>query len=187
MRFIEDIKNYKPYNEQEEKDKKLIEYYIDNFKDILTRENELAHLTSSAFILNKDKSKVLMIYHNIYDSWAWTGGHADGEEDLLVVALKEAKEETGIKKVTPITSDIFSLEILPVAGHYKRGKYVSAHLHLSVTYLLEADENEELIIKPDENSGVKWIPIDEVAKVSNEPHMRVIYEKIISKIRDVYK
>jgi len=96
MRFIEDIKNYKPYNEQEEKDKKLVEYYIDNFKDILTRENELAHLTSSAFILNKDKSKVLMIYHNIYDSWAWTGGHADGEEDLLVVALKEAKEETGI-------------------------------------------------------------------------------------------
>ncbi|QLY80299.1 NUDIX hydrolase [Clostridium intestinale] len=187
MRFIEAIKNYKPYNEQEEKDKKLIEYYIDNFKNILTRENELAHLTSSAFILNKDKSKVLMIYHNIYDSWAWTGGHADGEEDLLVVALKEAKEETGIKKVTPITSDIFSLEILPVTGHYKREKYVSAHLHLSVTYLLEADENEELIIKPDENSGVKWIPIDEVAKVSNEPHMRVIYEKIISKIKDVYK
>ncbi|WP_238906813.1 NUDIX hydrolase [Clostridium sp. YIM B02506] len=187
MRFIEDIKNYKPNNEQEEKDKKLIEYYIDNFKDILTRENELAHLTSSAFILNKDKSKALMIYHNIYDSWAWTGGHADGEEDLLAVALKEAKEETGIKKVRPITSDIFSLEILPVVGHYKRGQYVSAHLHLSVTYLLEADESEELIIKPDENSGVKWIPIDEVAKVSNESHMRVIYEKIISKIKDVYK
>jgi 8-oxo-dGTP pyrophosphatase MutT (NUDIX family) len=187
MRFIEDIKNYKPYNEQEEKDKKLIEYYIDNFKDILTRENEVAHLTSSAFILNKDKSKVLMIYHNIYDSWAWTGGHADGEEDLLAVALKEAKEETGIKKVNPITPDIFSLEILPVAGHYKRGKYVSAHLHLSVTYLLKAYENEELFIKPDENSGVKWIPIDEVVKVSNEPHMRVIYEKIISKIKDGYR
>lgn len=182
MSWIDDIKNYKPYNEQEEKDKEMILHYIDSFHDVLTRENELAHMTSSAFVVNKAKDKVLMAYHNIYDSWAWTGGHADGEENLLEVAIREAKEETGVKEATPIISDIFSIDILPVVGHFKKGKYVSAHLHLSVTYLLEVDEKELLVIKPDENSGVKWIPLDKVIQASNEPHMQKVYEKIISKI-----
>ena len=82
-------------------------------------------------------TRFLMAYHNIYDSWAWTGGHADGEADFLKVAIREAMEETGITRVTPVTEDIFSLEVLTVDGHEKKGAYVSSHLHLNVTYLLE--------------------------------------------------
>ena len=95
------IENYKPYNEQEEKDKQTMLKYIDTFDDLLTRENEFAHFTASSWAVNKEKSKVLMVYHNIYQSWTWTGGHSDGEADLLKVAIKELKEETGIKNVTP--------------------------------------------------------------------------------------
>ena len=124
-----------------------------------------------------------MIHHNIYNSWSWTGGHADGEEDLLNVAIKEAREETGVKNIHPVTSHIFSLDVLPVLGHIKRGNYVSAHLHLSLAYLVEADEEEMLIVKADENSAVKWIPIEEVNSYCNEPHMQKVYEKIIFKIR----
>jgi 8-oxo-dGTP pyrophosphatase MutT (NUDIX family) len=183
MSWVNDIERYNPYNEQEKKDKEMMLYYINTFENVLTRENEIAHMTSSAFVLNKERDKVLMIYHNIYDSWGWTGGHSDGEKDLLAVAIREAREETGIKIATPITTEIFSLDVLPVVGHVKNGNYVSAHLHLSVTYLLEADEEEELIVKEDENSGVKWIPIDEVVDASNEPHMKKVYSKIISKIK----
>ena len=75
MELIEQIKKYIPYNEQEEKDKELMLKYIDTFKDVLTRENEICHFTASSWIVNKEKTKVLMIYHNIYNSWAWTGGH----------------------------------------------------------------------------------------------------------------
>ena len=74
-----------------------------------------------------------MAYHNIYHSWAWTGGHADGEKDLLSVAIREAKEETGIKTVKPVMEGIFSLEVLTVDGHEKNGSYVPSHLHLNVT------------------------------------------------------
>ncbi|MBU5482687.1 NUDIX hydrolase [Clostridium sp. MSJ-11] len=183
MNWIEQIKEYKPYNEQEKKDKEIILYSIDTLDNILTRDNEIAHITSSAFVVNKTKDKVLMIHHNIYNSWSWTGGHADGEEDLLGVAIREVKEETGIDNVHPVIEDIFSLDILPVLGHMKRGKYVSAHLHLSVAYLLEGDENELLIVKADENSDVKWIPIEEVNAYSNEPHMIKLYNKLISKIK----
>jgi len=176
------IKNYIPYNEQERMDKEVIIYCSEIFKDVLTRNNKVAHITSSAFVINRAKDKVLMIHHNIYNSWSWIGGHADGEEDLLAVAMKELKEETGVKNIHPVSSNIFSLDVLSVLGHTKRGNYVSPHLHLSVAYLIEADENDLLVIKKDENSGVKWIPIDEINVYSTEPHMHKLYEKLISKI-----
>lgn len=178
------IVRFIPYNEQEEVDRNIMLKYINDFDDVLTRQNEYGHFTSSAFVLNKERTKILMIYHKIYNSWAWTGGHSDGDSDLLYVAMKEAKEETGIKNVAPISKDIYSLELINVNGHEKRGKYVGSHIHLNVTYLLEADENEEIHIKEDENSGVKWVPINEVLKMSSEPWIRDrVYAKIIDKMK----
>lgn len=184
MDWIYQIKEYIPYNEQEERDKEVFLKCLDNYTDLLTRENTLAHITSSGYIVNKTRDKVLMIHHNIYKTWSWTGGHADGDSDLLHVAIKEAQEETGVKNFTPISKEIFSLDVLPVIGHIKKGKYISAHLHLSIAYLLEADENETLSIKEDENSGVKWIPINEIHNYSNERDMIEIYYKFNKKITE---
>ncbi|MBM6839461.1 NUDIX hydrolase, partial [Clostridium saudiense] len=114
MSWINNIKEYTPYNEQEAKDKELILSAISNFDNLLTRENPVMHITSSGYVVNKSRDKVLMIYHKIYNSWAWTGGHADGDDDLLYVSIKEAKEETGIKNVTPVVDDIFSLDVITV-------------------------------------------------------------------------
>ena len=173
-----------PYNEQEEVERKIMLNYINDFDDVLTRQNEYGHFTSSSFVLNKERTKILMIYHKIYNSWAWVGGHADGDSDLLYVAMKEAKEETGIKSVVPVSKDIYSLEIINVNGHEKKGKYVGSHVHLNVTYLLEADENEEIHIKEDENSGVKWVPIDEILSTTSEIWVRDrVYAKIIDKMK----
>ena len=136
---IRQIENYPPFNEQEEKDKALILGWISNNENAFSRENTVAHITASAWVVNKDRSKVLMVYHNIYNSWSWLGGHADGETDLLSVAIREVKEEAGISNVRPVSEEIFSLESLTVDGHVKKGNYVSSHLHLNITYLLEAD------------------------------------------------
>ena len=131
---IRQIENYPPFNEQEEKDKALILGWISNNENAFSRENTVAHITASAWVVNKDRSKVLMVYHNIYNSWSWLGGHADGETDLLSVAIREVKEEAGISNVRPVSEEIFSLESLTVDGHVKKGNYVSSHLHLNITY-----------------------------------------------------
>ena len=151
--LIRQIENYPPFNEQEEKDKALILGWIRNNENAFSRENTVAHITASAWVVNKDRSKVLMVYHNIYNSWSWLGGHADGETDLLSVAIREVKEEAGISNVRPVSEEIFSLESLTVDGHVKKGNYVSSHLHLNITYLLEADSEEQVSVKADENSG----------------------------------
>ena len=183
MNLLREIEQYEPYNEQEARDKNVMLGFLKNQSNILTRENEIAHFTASAWVLNEKRDKVLMIYHNIYDSWSWTGGHADGEENLLGVAIKEVKEETGLSKVQPIQKDIFSLEILTVEGHLKNQKYVPSHLHINCTYLLEASDEEELTIKPDENQGVRWMDIETCVKVSREPSMQKIYQKLNEKLK----
>lgn len=183
MTWINSIKNYTPYNEQEEKDKKVIVANLYTTPNILTRENTTMHLTSSGYIVNPTRDKVLMIHHNIYNSWSWTGGHCDGDSNFLRVAIKEAKEETGVINIKSISTDIFSLDVLPVNGHIKNGSYVSPHLHLSVAYLLEADETNQLFIKEDENSGVKWISIDDLHIYCTEKHMLTLYNKFNEKIK----
>ena len=183
-KLIEKIENYKPFNEQEERDKPLILDWIRNNENAFTRENTIAHITASAWVVNKDRSKVLMVYHNIYNSWSWLGGHADGETDLLSVALREVKEEAGISNIQPVSEEIFSLEALTVDGHIKKGKYVSSHLHLNITYLVEADSDEALFVKPDENSGVAWFTPEDALKKSTEPwFVANVYSKLIKKAK----
>lgn len=183
MSFEQQLISYIPFNEQESIDREVALRCLKQ-PDIYLRTNELVHVTASAWIVNHDRTKVLMAYHNIMQTWAWLGGHADGETDLLQVALKEAREESGVKHVRPLSEDLFSVEMLTIEGHFKRGKYVNSHLHLNATYLLEADETDELFVKEDENSGVKWIPVDEVQNVcSVEWDWEYIYAKLNAKLR----
>lgn len=182
MNLRQELALYTPWNEQEETDLRIIRDYLEKSPDAFLRTNETAHFSASAWVVNPQRDKVLMAYHNIYQSWSWTGGHADGEEELLAVAVREVKEETGILHVKPAAKGIFSEEILTVEGHIKHGKYVAPHLHLNITYLLEADEGDALRVKPDENSGVRWMGLEQAVEECREPYMKGIYSKLNQKL-----
>ena len=100
------------------------------------------------------------------------------------MALKEVAEESGVK-ATPVTDQIYSVEILTVDGHEKKGKYVPSHLHLNVTYLLEADDSLPIRPKEDENKAVAWFGLDEALEKSTEPwFVDRIYSKLNAKLKD---
>ncbi|MBQ6366723.1 MAG: NUDIX hydrolase [Oscillospiraceae bacterium] len=186
--LIKAISAYVPYNAQEAADKENILAFLTENEDAFLRSNEMAHMTASAWVVNREKTKVLMVYHKIYDSWSWTGGHADGETDLLAVALREVREETGVKTVFPLSDDIFSLEALTVDRHEKHGQYVPSHLHLNITYLLEADEKETLTVCKDENKAVAWFSLEDALRASTEPwFVARIYRKLNDKLCSLYK
>ena len=180
---IEMLRKYEYFNDQEKNDIALIVDAEEKFGDILSRDNKFCHLTSSAFVVNKTRDKVLCIFHNIYKSWTWVGGHVDGDDDMLYVAQKELREETSLKKFKVLDCMPVSVEVLPVKSHYRKGRYVSAHLHLNVTYLFEADEDEVVHIQEDENSDIAWLSFDELLQKSDESYMVPVYRKIIEKIK----
>jgi len=179
MNYTRQINEFQAITDGEKSDKQIIQDYIKLIGDeILYRKSQLAHITSSGFILNPSMTKTLMVHHNIYQTWAWTGGHADGDADLLEIAIKEAKEETGIQTVVPLTNKMLSLDILTVKGHYKNGIYISTHLHLSAAYVLIACEDEALSIRPGENSNVAWINVEEIDAKSGEAEIIPVYHKL---------
>ena len=97
MDIRSEIELFTPGCEQEQRDKAQMLSWLDSTPDPFTRANTVGHFSASSWIVSPDRQQVLLIYHNIYRSWAWTGGHADGERDLLAVALREAREESGLE------------------------------------------------------------------------------------------
>lgn len=186
MDIVEQIKNYRPWNEQERRDQALILDFLARNPDAFCRSNLLAHMTASAWVVNPQRTKTLMVYHRIFDSWSWAGGHADGEKDLLTVALREVREETGVQSLRPVTEEIYSLEVLTVDGHEKHGQYVPSHLHMNLTYLVEAAEDQPLRVCEEENTGVAWFSLDEALAASTEPwFVERIYKKLNAKLNSI--
>ena len=184
MNLFETIQNYIPVNQQEEYDKMQMLQFMKCNNNYLDRENQIAHFTASMWTVNKERTKTLMVHHNLYNSWSWIGGHADGMEDLCAVAMKELQEETGLKHARLVSKDILSLETLTVNGHIKKGIWVPGHLHFNLTFLAEAEECEDVIAQEGENSAVKWWSFEDALKVSSEPWMiENIYKKLIQRSR----
>lgn len=181
MELLEQLERYCPWNDQEARDREELLARLRRGEDLFRRQ-PAAHFTASAWVVSPDRDLVLLAYHKQYASWAWLGGHADGERDLLAAALREVREESGLTEVRPVTETPYSLEILAVNGHEKKGVYVPSHLHLNVTYLLEADPAAPVRPKADENSRVGWFSPEEALTASSEPWMRErVYRKLNEK------
>lgn len=180
--LVTDIRNqlasYKPTCEQEAVELTIIKDYLKAYPEEIFLRGNPGHFTASGLVLTPDMHKVLLVYHTIYNAWTWPGGHGDGETDLLSAALREVREETGIQNVTPFSPEIAALDILPVMGHWKNGKYVAPHLHLSIGYALLAEE-QDVRIKADENKAVKWFELSDMDSYANEPHMQPVYHKVL--------
>lgn len=179
----EQIEKYVPYNEQEQMDKEQFLEFINTFDDVLTRNNIFGHFTASAFVVNKDRTKMVVVYHIINDGWTYPGGHADGIEDLLSVAVREVEEETGLK-VKVLDNNIFALNSNPVIGHIKRGKYVSAHTHFDCVYIMEADDKLPLVYRDDESKGVKWVDFKDAYDETFCEFIRPVHKKLIKKLNN---
>ncbi|MBA4056914.1 MAG: NUDIX hydrolase, partial [Marivirga sp.] len=139
--LIHSLKNYTASSEDEisfrDKFLELLEH-----PDAFQRYHLPGHITGSAWIVDFSKQFVLLTHHAKLNKWLQPGGHADGEEDALHVAVREATEETGIKEFKPLYSGIFDIDIHTIPQR----KEFPEHLHYDIRFLLEADKNEALLI-----------------------------------------
>ena len=180
--FRETLETFRPGDAREAAElSTILELFSREGERLLFRETAYAHFTASAIILNEKRDSTLMAYHRIYDSWAWTGGHADGENDPEAIARREAEEETGVKNLVRLGPGAASVEILPVWAHERRGQSVPSHLHLNVSYLFLADDGLPLSVREEENRAVAWLPCAALSGYVTEPDMMPIYLRLIER------
>ena len=127
--------------------------------------------------------KTVMVHHNQFKTYVWPGGHADGEQDLISAALREAQEETGITDIYPLSSDILNVSVFSVPAHTKRGEPMPGHIHYSICYGCIASDRQMLRIKEDENSAVAWLPVESLDEYCDEPEMVPVYARITELMR----
>ena len=149
--------------------------FIENHTNHFSRTNHHGHFTGSAWIINPDKSKILMTHHKKIGKWLQLGGHADGEKDLLKVSQREAIEESGMNNFVTLSDEIFDMDIheLPPIGSDPK------HLHYDIRFLLEADPDKESLTISNESHDVAWIPLDQIAHYNSEKSIMRMVDKTI--------
>ncbi len=148
--------------------------FVEAHADCLLRTCGPGHLTGSAWIVDAPRRHVLLTHHRKLSKWLQPGGHADGDPDLLAVALREAREETGLTRLRPVEGDVFDVDRhwIPARGD------VPGHWHFDLRFLVEADPEEELTVS-DESHDLMWVKVARVAALNPEESMLRMVRKTV--------
>ena len=172
--LLQSLENYQPSTQEETLFKGQMIDFVQKNIACFERSLLIGHITGSAWIVDKSRQFTLLTHHRKLDKWFQTGGHCDGDSDVLNVAMKEALEETGLSNIQTISCNIFDIDIHEIPER----KGVPKHLHYDVRFLLEADMNEPLIISS-ESSDLAWVELTNVVKLNNsESIMRMVFKTI---------
>ena len=164
------LKNHQPSTTEETQFKQQMIEFVEQNPDCFERTLLIGHVTGSAWIVDKSRQFTLLTHHRKLDKWFQTGGHCDGDSDVLNVAIKEAQEETGLLDIQVVSPNIFDIDIHEIPER----KGVPTHLHYDVRFLLEADMNEPLIVSS-ESSDLAWVELSKVSSLNDsESIMRMV-------------
>ena len=162
-----------PFMEEAAYQMRAIEF-VKRHAECFYRELWPGHVTGSSWVVNPQRSHVLMLHHKKHDQWFQPGGHADGHSDILAVALRETSEETGLdpSEIKLLSSDIFDIDIhaIPEIGHEP------AHEHVDIRFLVEIDSSLPLA-GSDESHQVIWVPLGRVSSFNNNRSTYRMVEK----------
>ena len=157
------LASYRPVDPHEIEMVRLTREFVGSHEDCFERSQSAGHVTGSAWIVDLDREYVLLTHHLKLGKWLQLGGHADGDPDVLAVALREAREESGLEEIRPLSKGIFDVDVhrIPRRGDEKE------HLHFDVRYLLEADRRHALRLTS-ESRGLAWVKVAEVERLTRE-------------------
>jgi 8-oxo-dGTP pyrophosphatase MutT (NUDIX family) len=157
------LREYHPSDPYEWKMHESLIRFVEAERDCFERSLQIGHITGSAWIIDRAREKTLLTHHNKLDRWLQLGGHADGDPDILRVALREAREESGLENIRPLSEAIFDVDVHPIP---MRGNE-PGHFHYDVRFMLEADADKPLVISS-ESKDLAWVPLADIARFTTE-------------------
>ena len=148
--------------------------FIKNHNNCFARNNWSGHFTGSAWVVDTTRNWILMTNHIQLNMWLQLGGHAEGNSNLLSVAVKEAREESGLENFKILSKKIFDLDIhqIPVFGKNP------SHLHFDVRYILEAKHEADLLVASNESHEIAWIDKKDVTNKNAEESIARMLHKM---------
>lgn len=146
--------------------------FVETREDCFLRSQLSGHLTGSAWIVSPDRTRTLLTHHRKLDKWLQLGGHADGDPDLLAVAMKEAREESGLTRLKAVSAAPFDVDrhLIP------ERKGVPEHFHYDLRFMIEADPAEPLVISH-ESKDLAWVEVTRVTSLNPEESMARMVRK----------
>lgn len=172
--LLKKLSVYCTFNEEERHSLEVIRQFVTSHKDCFERSLQAGHITGAGWVVNPERTHALLTHHRKLNKWLQIGGHADGDHDILRVAIREVQEESGIADVISVTEDIFDVDVHEIPRH----KEVPPHWHYDIRFLFEADRGAELKIT-DESHDLRWIPIDRIREYTDEPSILRMVKKTI--------
>jgi 8-oxo-dGTP pyrophosphatase MutT (NUDIX family) len=169
------LDEYQP-TQEELKFKEQLIGFINSYADCFERHLEIGHITGSAWLINKAGDKALLMHHTKLDMWLQLGGHCDGDYDVLSVALKEAREESGIMDIKPVSDKIFDIDVHLIPDNPKE----KAHYHYDIRFLLQVQSDEEVQIN-NESKELRWISNNPLELPTNSTSVTRMFNKWIKK------
>lgn len=172
-KLLDLLENHNPSDNNERKMTNETIEFVKTNEDCFKRELLIGHVTGSAWIVNDARTHVLMMHHRKLNQWFQPGGHCDGDPDVLNVALKEANEETGLKKLKVVDGEIYDVDVHLIPER----KGVPAHYHYDIRFLIEADMKEPLIVT-EESNALAWVSLDKIAEHNDSESIMRMARKI---------
>jgi 8-oxo-dGTP pyrophosphatase MutT (NUDIX family) len=161
--LLNKLRDYQPYDQHERDMYETLVRFVETESECFHRSLPTGHVTGSAWIIDRSHRRALLTHHLKLDRWLQLGGHADGDADILRVALREAREESGIENIRPLAEGIFDVDIHPIPPRDMEPR----HLHYDVRFLLGADANAPLVISS-ESKDLAWVSLADIAKITAE-------------------
>ena len=149
--------------------------FVEAQKECLHRSCAPGHLTGSAWIVSADRTRTLLTHHHKLDKWLQLGGHADGDGDLLAVARREAREESGLANVRAVSAAIFDVDRHWIPAR----KTEPGHHHYDLRFMIEADPREPLVIS-NESKDLAWVEVARVTALNPEESMARMVRKTLA-------
>ena len=174
--LLQKLNRYQPIDVHEFSMHKQILKFVKEYPDCFERTLLFGHITGSAFIVNKQRSHTLMTHHQKLNKWLQLGGHSDGDPNTLNVALREALEESGLKKIDALSEEIFDVDVHEIPAR----KNDPTHYHYDIRFLFEADDAEKLIIT-NESKDLQWIPLKQMKKYTTEESVLRMVRKVLQR------
>jgi 8-oxo-dGTP pyrophosphatase MutT (NUDIX family) len=165
------LKEYEYYNDDDQKKlSNTITQFVSSNTSCFLRENQNGHVTGSCWILDPKEKDVLLTHHKKIGDWLQLGGHADGDGNILRVALREAEEESGIKGIIALDEKIFDVDIHRILKH----KHIAEHYHYDIRFIFKAPHRNFYV--SNESHALAWVPIIALLNAKN-PSLRRMAQK----------